>query len=336
MSATLKDVAREACVSVASVSRVLNGTGVVGEEIRARVAEVAARLNYVPNIGAQSLMTRRTRLIGMLLPRMHGEFFSELIRGADEAARELGMHLLISTSHEDTEETSRALRAMNGRVDGLLAMLPQVNGKFLQETMRSDLPIMLISTADVEHACGSMHVDNYGGAYAMVRHLADCGHRYIAHIRGRRDNIDAEERLRGYRDAMAQVVPGGRELILHGDFTEEFGYQAAQEILALAERPQAIFAANDLMAIGCMSALMEAGVTVPEQIAVVGFDDITTARYVRPALTTVCVKIADLGRRAVTRLADAIVTPSELPPDTETVPAEVVVRKSCGGVRPRS
>ena len=219
MSATLKDVAREACVSVASVSRVLNGTGVVGEEIRARVAEVAARLNYVPNFGAQSLMTRRTRLIGMLLPRMHGEFFSELIRGADEAARELGMHLLISTSHEDTEETSRALRAMNGRVDGLLAMLPQVNGKFLQETMRSDLPIMLISTADVEHACGSMHVDNYGGAYAMVRHLAGCGHRYIAHIRGRRDNIDAEERLRGYRDAMAQVVPGGRELILHGDFT---------------------------------------------------------------------------------------------------------------------
>ena len=154
-------------------------------------------------------------------------------------------------------------------------------------------------------------------------------------IRGRRGNIDAEERLRGYRDAMAQVVRGGRELILHGGFTEKFGYQAAQEILTHAVRRQAIFAANDLMAIGCMSALMEAGVTVPEQIAVVGFDDITTARYVRPALTTVCVKIADLGRRAVTRLAGAIVTPSELPPDTETVPAEVVVRKSCGGVASR-
>jgi LacI family transcriptional regulator len=328
MSATLKDVAREACVSVASVSRVLNGTGVVGEEIRARVAEVAARLNYVPNVGAQSLMTRRTRLIGMLLPRLHGEFFSELIRGADEAARELGMHLLLSTSHEDAEETSRALRAMNGRVDGLLAMLP-VDGRFLQETMRGDLPIMLISTADAEHACGSMHVDNYGGAHAMVRHLAACGHRYIAHIRGRRDNIDAEERLRGYRDAMAGL-PGSRELILHGDFTEEFGYQAAQEILELDERPQAVFAANDLMAIGCMSALMEAGVEVPGQIAVAGFDDITTARYVRPALTTVCVKIADLGARAVRRLAQTIDAPDGVPPEIEIVPAEVVVRKSCG------
>jgi LacI family transcriptional regulator len=329
MSTTLKDVAREACVSVASVSRVLNNTGVVREEIRARVVEVAARLNYVPNVGAQSLMTRRTRLIGLLLPHLHGEFFSELISGADEAARELGLHLLISAPPENALETSLALRAMIGRVDGLLAMLPQVNARFLQDTMRDALPVLLISTADVEHAYAAMHVDNYGGAYAMVKHLAACGHQFIAHIVGRRGNIDAEERLRGYQDAMAQIIPDGRELLIEGDFTAEFGYRAAQEILASSERPHAIFAANDLMAIGCISALLEAGLRIPEDIAVVGFDDIPTARFVRPALTTVCVKTANLGARAVVRLAEVISTPRMLPPITETVPAEVVVRGSC-------
>jgi LacI family transcriptional regulator len=330
MSATLKDVAREARVSTASVSRALNGTGAVGEAIRARVIEVAARLNYVPNIGAQSLMTRRTRMVGLLLPRLHGEFFSELIRGADQAAREFGLHLLISTPNEDAAETSLALRTMIGRVDGLLAMVPHVNGRFLQDTLRSALPVLLISTVDVEHAYAAMHVDNYGGAYAMVKHLAGCGHQFIAHIKGRHENMDAEERLRGYRDAMAQEVAGGRELILEGDFTEESGYAVAQTILASADRPQAIFAANDMMAIGCMSALLEAGLRIPEDIAVVGFDDVPTSRFVRPALTTVCVKIADLGARAITRLAETINAPNAQPPLTETVPAEVVVRSSCG------
>jgi len=328
-AATLKDVAREACVSMASVSRVLNGTGVVGEDIRARVLEAASRLNYVPNVGAQSLMTRRTRLIGLVLPRLHGEFFSELIRGIDEAARELGLQLLISAPPEEAAEASLALRAMLGRVDGLLAMLPQVNGHFFQETMRTDLPVLLISTPDSEHLYPSLHPDNYGGARAMVEHLARCGHRFIAHIMGRHENVDAQERLRGYRDAMKEI-PGSRELILQGDFTEESGYQVAQGILADGERPQAIFAANDLMAIGCMSALMEAGVRIPDEIAVAGFDDITTARFVRPALTTVSVNIADLGFRALHGLAQIIGGASSPPPTSETVPAQVVVRRSCG------
>jgi LacI family transcriptional regulator len=119
---TLKDVAREACVSMASVSRALNGTGIVRDEIRTRVLEVAARLNYIPNSGAQSLMSRRTRMIGVLLPKFHGEFFSELIRGIDAAARARRLHLLVSTAHDDIDETGEALRAMIGRVDGL-AML---------------------------------------------------------------------------------------------------------------------------------------------------------------------------------------------------------------------
>jgi LacI family transcriptional regulator len=330
MGATLKDVAREARVSMASVSRALNGTGSVTEEIRARVLEVATRLNYVPNVVAQSLMSRRTRTIGVLFHSFHGEYFSELIRGIDAAARARRLHILISSAHNYAADTGEALRAMIGRVDGLLVLLPHIDGRFLQDTVRSALPVVLLSTADAEHACASVYVDNYGGAFAMVRHLAARGHRSIAHIAGPAENMDAQERLRGYREALSQQLPGAKELVLQGDFTEESGYKAAQELLARDDRPGAIFAANDMMAIGCMSALMEAGLAVPRDIAIAGFDDIPTSRFVRPALTTVCVKIADLGARALDRLAAGIDNPNTLALQTETVPAEVVVRDSCG------
>ena len=331
MGSTLKDVAREACVSMASVSRALNGTGVVRDEIRERILAAAARLNYVPNSGAQSLMTRRTRMIGVLLPRFHGEFFSELIRGIDAAARSRRLHLLVSTSHDDAEETREALRAMIGRVDGLLALLPHVDARFLQETVRSTLPVVLLSTADVEHVYASVRVDNYGGAYAMVKHLVSCGYRSIAHIAGPVENVDTQERLRGYLEALERELPGVAPRVVTGDFTEESGYKAAQELLSRGERPRAIFAANDMSAIGCMSAVMEAGLDVPNDIAIVGFDDIPTSRFVRPALTTVSVRIADLGARAVACLASAIDHPETLTSITEIVPAEVVVRDSCGG-----
>lgn len=330
MGATLKDVAREARVSMASVSRALNGTGVVRDVIRARIVEAAARLNYVPNIGAQSLMTRRTHMIGVLLHSFHGEFFSELVRGVDDAARKRGLHVLISSSHNDATETAAALRTMVGRVDGLLALLPHVDGKFLQDTVRNALPVVLLSMTDSEHAYASLYVDNYGGARSMMKHLIACGHRRIAHLAGPVENMDAQERLRGYRDALTQDLPGTNEQVLQGDFTEDSGYQAAQAILQAESRPSAVFAANDMMAIGCMSALLEAGMRVPQDIAVAGFDDIPTARFVRPALTTVCVKIADLGARALDRLAAGIDDPAKLEPTTETVPAEVVVRASCG------
>jgi LacI family transcriptional regulator len=332
MGATLKDVAREARVSMASVSRAINGTGAVTDEIRARILEAASRLHYVPNSGAQSLMTRRTRMVGVLLHSFQGEFFSELLRGIDAAARTRGLHLLVSTAHDAAAETSEALRAMVGRVDGMLVMLPHVDGRFLQETVRGSMPVVLMSTADSEHAHMSIYVDNHGGARSLVKHLLDHGRKAIAHIAGPSENMDAQERLRGYRDALAEMS-GGREIIFHGDFTEESGYKVGQEILSRATRPDAIFAANDMMAIGCMSALLDAGVAVPDEIAVAGFDDIPTARFVRPPLTTVRVKIADLGSRAMEQLAHAIDNPNSQGSRMETAPAELVIRASCGAKR---
>lgn len=333
MSTTLKDVAREAHVSVASVSRALNGTGVVTDRIRARVLEVATRLQYVPNSGAQSLMTRRTRIIGVLLPDLHGEYFAELIRGIDIAARARGLHLLISTSHKGPEEVGEALRAMAGRVDGLLIMASHIDKHALQERLQGTLPAVLISTVDTDHTHRCVYVDNAASAYAMVKHLASCGHRFIAHIAGPAGNIDAQERLRGYRDALARELPGAREYLVQGNFTEDSGYRAGCEILSQARRPDAIFAANDMMAIGCLYALTEAGVEVPREVALAGFDDIPTARFVSPPLTTVRVQIADLGSRALERLAAWIENPDEPNSFIETVPAELVIRASCGSRR---
>jgi LacI family transcriptional regulator len=163
-----------------------------------------------------------------------------------------------------------------------------------------------------------------------VRHLASCGHRVIAHIAGTTANVDAQERLRGYRDALARECPGIDEYVLEGNFTEDSGYRAGREILARARRPDAIFAANDMMAIGCLNALLEAGLQVPRDIALAGFDDIPTARFISPPLTTVRVRIADLGCRALELLAAAIDQPKETQPSTEVVPAELVIRASCG------
>jgi LacI family transcriptional regulator len=169
----------------------------------------------------------------------------------------------------------------------------------------------------------------------MVAHLVACGHRSIAHIAGPDVNVDAQERLRGYRTALARELPEAVENVLRGDFTEESGYRAGRELLTAEQRPGAVFAANDMMAIGCLCALTEAGLRVPHDIAIAGFDDIPTARFVVPALTTVRVKIADLGRRALDRLATAIENPAQVEPISETVAAELIIRASCGApVRP--
>jgi LacI family transcriptional regulator len=174
-------------------------------------------------------------------------------------------------------------------------------------------------------------MDNHGGAFAMTRHLLDCGYRRITFIRGPESNVDAQERLRGYHEALAQLAPDAQPACLGGDFTEESGYRAGLQALASTPRPRAIFAANDMMALGCLAAFAEAGVSVPGDIALAGFDDIPMARYVTPSLSTVRVRIADFGGRALERLAAAIEAPDDTSAARQVVATELVVRMSCGG-----
>lgn len=329
MATTIKDVARAAGVSVATVSRALNGADNVTPGTRQRVQSVAAELRFTPSSAARSLITRRTHTVGALLPDLYGEYFSELIRGIDLKARARGLHLLVSSSHGDASEAAAALRAMHGRVDGLLVMSPHIDSAALTANLPQGLPVVLISTRLPEEGRPSFAVDNFGGAQAMTRHLASRGHRRLAFVGGPENNYEAQERLRGYRAALAELRPHAAELVLHGDFSEESGWRAGSEIASLAERPDAVFCSNDMMAIGCLAALAEAGVRVPQDIALAGFDDIPIARYVTPPLTTVRVRIAELGSLALDRLASAIENPGRSAAQHQTLRAELVVRQSC-------
>ncbi|RDS82137.1 LacI family transcriptional regulator [Dyella monticola] len=329
-NATIKDVAREAKVSVASVSRVLNGMGGVTPETQKIVREVAARLQYVPDNAARSLITGRTHTVGAVLPDLYGEFFSELIRGIDLAARARGLHLLVSSSHDGVEAAAAAVRAMRGRVDGMLILSEFVDASFLGENLPANLPAVLLESPVKSTRFPVLNIDSRAGALAMVRHLIEHGRQHVAFIAGPKSNFDAQQRDKGYRAAMAKHAPDAPLNIVAGDFTEESGYRAGRELIAQKKRPDAVFAANDMMAVGCLYAFKEAGIDVPGDIALAGFDDILIARYVTPPLSTVQVRIADLGRIALERLA-ALLDPTDTTSvSMQTLGCDIVVRETCG------
>lgn len=316
---TIRDVAARAGVSVATVSRVFNQKGPIREETVRRVMDVAGALQYVPHAGARSLSTRSTRTIGVVLPDLHGEFFSEVIRGIDLAAREQGYHLLLSGSHADRDEMRAVVQAVRGLVDGLIIMSPDLDPAALCAELPPGVPAVLLN-AKAEGRL-SITIDNAAGARDVVRHLATVGHDSIAFISGPARNADAEQRRRGFRTAAR--ARGIQATEFAGDFTEDSGYEAGKQIAASKRRPGAVFAANDSMAIGALSAFRDAGLRVPNDIALVGFDDIPIARFLDPPLTTVKVPIAELGRRGLQLLFSGEDHPARLN-------TSLVVRRSCG------
>lgn len=327
---TIRDVAARASVSVATVSRVFNFPDLVRDDTVSRVLDAARELSYVPHVGARSLSMRRTNTIGVLLPDLHGEFFSEVIRGIDSAARRGGYHLLVSGSHSDWNEMAAVLSATRGRVDGIIVMSPDLDGDALHSHLPQGLPAVLLNCPS--NPAPSITIDNRGGAGLAIGHLAVLGHRRIAFIAGPERNADAQERLVGYREAIRRVT-SSVAMELAGDFTEGGGYDATRKLMELRTRPTAIFAANDATAIGALVALREMSLAVPGEMAVIGFDDIPIARYVAPPLTTIGFEIASLGRRALELLL-SILADGEPAKRSEMIPARLVIRESCGEALP--
>ena len=329
--ATIRDVATHAGVSVATVSRALNGIGPMSAETSERVVSAARELRYVPHAAARSLSIRRSSTLCVLLPEVHGEFFSELVSALDIAARDRGYHLLVSSSHGDASEMAAVLRALRGRVDGIIVMSPQQSSKEVAQALSPDVPAVLLNSTVKGRR--SIQIDNFAGAFAMTRHLLDLGHRRIAFIKGPDQNVDALERLRGFLAALDEAGQMGGGTEYDGNFTESSGYDAVSLILQRKPRPTAIFAANDAMAIGAMFALREAGVAIPKPMAVVGFDDIPIARYLTPQLTTVHVDIAALGRRAIEHLLSEIESPGKGSLRKQLIDTTLAIRESCGSPR---
>ena len=331
---TIKDVARRAGVSVATVSRVLNKSGPVSPEAASRIHEAADALHYVPHGGARSLITSKTSTIGVLLPDLYGGFFSEMIRGIDQTAQQHGYHLLLSGSHNRRAEMEAAMRAMRGRTDGLIAMSPHFDAATLVQNLPPSLPVILLSCEAGGAQYQVIAIDNAGGAEAMVKHLLALGHRRIAMVKGEEGHFDTDERLQGYRTALqaAGIAPDPAYEV-QGDFSEASGSRAVKELLALPVPPTAIFCANDSMAIGGLHAVHDAGLRVPADITVVGFDDIPLANYLSPPLSSVHVPIFEMGERAATRLIAALKGEPVSERRHERLPTQLVVRSSCAPPR---
>lgn len=327
MPSTIRDVASRARVSASTVSRVLNGTAGVKEAKRVRVQEAAEALRYVPHPAARSLSGRSTGGLGVLLPFVSGEFFAEFLGGVDRGARSSGHFLTISSTHRRASEFASALRALDKRVDGILVMSAEAPATAFEDALPVGVPVTFVNTVVEGTDCDAINFDNFGGAYAVTRHLVDQGHRRIAHVRGPEHSHDALERLRGYRAALAEAgIEADDRLVVGDDFSQEVGRAAVPTLLALDVPPTAVFACNDPAAFGVLRGLALAGLRVPDDMAVAGFDDTPLAQFTTPPLTSARVPAREIGERAIRRLVDR--TARDVSPEQVVLPVDLVVRES--------
>jgi LacI family transcriptional regulator, galactose operon repressor len=302
---TIREIADLAGVSVATVSRVMNGRDDVAAETRELVQRVVREHGYTANRSARGLSAGRTGLVGATVPVVHPAYFSFILSGAAEALYEKDMRLVLCpTQHEHDREVSLLDRMMHGTTDGGLLILPQESAAELELLLDHGYRFVVIDPLlPLNERIPAVSAAHSAGADMAVKHLLSLGHRRIAAITGPRGWIATEDRLRGYHAALAEAgllaEPG---LVVEGDFQIEPGIVAARRLLDLPEPPTAIFAFNDNIAIGAIQAARERGVRVPEDLSVVGFDDLEAAEIVTPALTTVRQPLAEMGRMAVSLL----------------------------------
>ncbi len=302
---TIRDVAELAGVSTATVSRVINGRADVSERARKAVMRVVREHGYSTNRTARGLSAGRTGLVGVTLPVLHHSYFSVILAGAAEALYEHDMRtVLCPTHHEHEREVTLLERLMQGTTDGALLILPEESGEELSALHEHGYRFVIVDPQKVlDERVPTVSASHSSGASEAIEHLLGLGHRRIAAVTGPCGWIATEERLRGFRAALAAIglMPDPR-LEIESDFHVEGGLRAAHQLLDLDEPPTAIFAFNDMLAIGVMQAARQRGVRVPHELSVVGFDDTFEASIVTPALTTVRQPLAEMGRMAVAQL----------------------------------
>jgi len=303
--ATIRDIASAAGVSIATVSRVLNGRPDVSSETRETVLRVVREQGFSMNRSARALSGGRTGLIGATLPIVDLEYFNRILSGATEALYEQEMRVVLCpTQHEQVREATLLEQLMQGTTDGSLLLLTTESNAALSALRRKGYPFVVVDPRrPLDEGIPVVTAAHFAGAKAATDHLLSLGHRRIAAITGAHGWVASIDRLDGYHAALAGagVLPAP-ELVAKGNFTTESGYAAATMLLDLADAPTAIFAFNDEMAVGALQAARERRVRVPDDLSIVGFDDLEKASIVTPALTTVRQPLAEMGRMAVSLL----------------------------------
>jgi LacI family transcriptional regulator len=330
---TIMDVARESGVSYSTVSRALNGYEFVKPSTREKVLRAAEKLGYVPNQQARSLAGGRSNLIGILVPTLDNAYISEIIRGIDEELAKSHYNLILYTTHHHRgNEASYVATIVNSAADGLLLVVPLSSNHYLDILREQQFPHVLIDQSDLTEQSSAISATNWQGAYDATQYLIELGHRRIGFVTGLMELTSTMERLEGHRAALIDFgIAPDESLIAMGDFREQGGYLAAQRLLDLSARPTAIFASNDLSAFGVMDAIRQRGLRIPDDISVMGFDDIPQASIVHPKLTTVRQPLEQMGRMAVRMLLKHLANPDQ-PPSRLTLATRLLVRESCTNV----
>ncbi|MCB9850003.1 MAG: LacI family DNA-binding transcriptional regulator [Phycisphaerales bacterium] len=334
MTVSISDVAKLANVSISTVSRVINRPSLVNAQTRERVQSAINELGYHPNAFARGLMLRKSEMIGLVLPDMHGEFYSEIIRGANLKARDLGYNLIISSAH-DPDDMHSLLDGVRQRriMDGVAVMVAEVTDHIQKSLGELHLPFVVIDSDIDGVAHDSVTIDQREGARAMMRHLLDeCGAKRIVFVGGLETNVDTMARLDAYRVILAErgITPTDDD-VHHLDYQYETAYAFGKEHLRnWVGAGNCVFAANDEMASGIIDAAYALDIKVPKEIAVVGFDDTRIARMTRPPLTTVRVPMALMGATAIELLCKRLADP-EIAEQRVSLRPQLITRRSCGG-----
>lgn len=329
---TIADVAHASGTSGATVSRVLSGYEFVRESTRNRVMEAVERLGYVANLPARSLAGGRSRIIGLLVPNLDNGYVGTIAQGIDQALTSANYDPILYTSHRHPgKETFYANAIANGLTEGLLLVAPQVLTTYLDSLRERNFPYVLIDQTDATENSNVVDSTNRQGAYEATQYLVKLGHTRIAFIRGALTVQSAKDRLQGFEDALEDCgIPVCEDLILEGNYQQQNGYETTKTLLRSGESlPTAIFASNDLSAFGAMDAVRECGFSIPEDISIIGFDDVPQSSMVYPKLTTVRQPLELMGKVAARMLLERIGCPN-LPPQRTTLDTQLIIRDSCG------
>ena len=331
---TLEEIARLAHTSRSTVSRVINADPHVRQSTRQRILEVIQRLNYQPNQAARSLAGGRTHILGLVIPTgvasvFTDPYFPTLIRGISAACQEHDYSVMLWLAEPEYERRTVMQVLQNGFIDGVIVSSMPIDEKMIEALIDSRLPFILVGRHPQYPQVSYVDVENQAGARGAVTHLLELGRRRIAHLSGPLNTIVGIDRQKGYQEALqANGIPVCPELILEGNFSEEDGYRLTQSLLPF--QPDAIFAASDAMALGALRLLHEVGISVPQQIAVVGFDDLPFASRSQPPLTTVRQPIFETGRQAAESLIACLMSQNPFICQQVILPTELVIRESCG------
>ena len=329
---TINDIAKKLKISASTVSRALNNHPDIKKETKEQVKKLAKKLNYSPNAIARSLKNKRTNVIGVIVPEIKHDFFSSAISGIEEVAYHSGYIILVCQSNESYErEIINTNALMHQRVAGLIVSISQntKNGNHFKETINRDIPLVFFDRACNDVSANKVVIDDCKSAYMAVTHLIKRGHKKIAHFSGPKTLEICKQRLKGYKDALKKAnLPIDNNLIRYGDLVEDNGYKTMDTLLKENNIPDAIFAVNDPVAIGAFQRIKEAGLKIPEDIAIVGFSNNKITSLVNPPLTTVNQPSFEMGKKAGEILIEMIENAKNRVRKTIVLDAELVVRGS--------